>query len=158
MPGESEAAFGFRRDKCAAHIDGIVPEGKKRRRHLREHHRLILGVPLTRYDEGSAPPVVWEGSHEIVRQTLGHRFGDTPVASWGDVDITETYHELRERIFSECARVAILAEPGESYLIHRLALHGIAPWGSPAVADPDGRIICYFRPETRSPEEWLTAP
>ena len=41
---------------------------------------------------------------------------------------------------------------------YRLALHGIAPWQKPAVADADGRMICYFRPETPSPEEWLMAP
>lgn len=157
MIGESEAAFRYRRDKCAAHIDGILPEGEKRRRHLREHHRFILGIPLTHYDEGAAPLVVWEGSHEIVRQTLRQCYGDLPAALWGDVDITEVYRDLRNRIFDECERIEIIAEPGESYIVHRLALHGIAPWRSPAVADPDCRVICYFRPETPSPEDWLKA-
>ena len=155
MAGESKAAFGYRRDKCAAHIDGILPEGDERRRHLREHHRFILGIPLTHYDAGAAPLVVWQGSHEVVRQTLSDCYGDRPPSRWGDVDITNEYHDLRNRIFAECERVEIIAKPGESYLVHRLALHGIAPWRSPAVVDPDGRIICYFRPETPSPEEWL---
>jgi len=157
MIGESEAAFRYRRDKCAAHIDGILPEGEKRRRHLREHHRFILGIPLTHYDEGAAPLVVWEGSHEIVRQTLRQSYGDLPAALWGDVDIIDVYHDLRNRIFDECERVEIIAEPGESYIVHRLALHGIAPWRNPAVADPGCRVICYFRPETPSPEDWLKA-
>lgn len=158
MTDESDAAFRFRRDKNAVHIDGILPEGDKRRRHLREHHRFILGIPLTHYDETTAPLVVWEGSHEIVRETLRRCYADRPAALWGDVDITEVYHDLRNRIFAECDCVAIVVEPGESYLVHRLALHGIAPWQSPAAVDPDGRIICYFRPETASPEEWLEAP
>ena len=72
--------------------------------------------------------------------------------------LTEVYHDLRNRIFAECERVEIVAAPGETYLVHRLALHGIAPWRSRAVADADGRIICYFRPETPSPEGWLNAP
>lgn len=158
MSGESKAAFRFRRDRYAAHIDGILPEGEKRRRHLRQHHRFILGIPLARYDEGAAPLVVWEGSHEIVRQTLSRCYDGRPASRWGDVDITEVYHDLRRRIFAECECVEIVAEPGEAYLIHRLALHGVAPWRSSAVADADGRIICYFRPETPSSEEWLKAP
>jgi hypothetical protein len=158
MVDESDAAFRYRRDKSAAHIDGVLPEGEKRRRHLRQHHRFILGVPLTHYDEGAAPLVVWEGSHEIVRETLRRCYGDRPANRWGDMDITDVYHDLRKRVFAECNRVEIIAEPGETYLVHRLALHGIAPWREQAAADRDGRIICYFRPETPSPEEWLGAP
>ena len=158
MKRESEAAFRFRRDRFAAHIDGVIPEGDKRRRHLREHHRFILGIPLTLCDEGASPLVVWEGSHEIVRETLRECYEKLPVESWGDLDVTDTYHALRKRIFADCNCVEIAAKPGEAYLVHRLALHGIAPWQETAVADPAGRIICYFRPETPSPEEWLHAP
>jgi len=158
MSGESRAAFRFRRDRCAAHIDGILPEGEKRRRHLREHHQFILGIPLARYEEGAAPLVVWEGSHEIARQTLIRCYDGRAAARWGDVDITEVYHDLRRRIFAECECVEIVADPGEAYLVHRLALHGVAPWRSSAVADADRRIICYFRPEARSSEAWLKAP
>ena len=64
---------------------------------------------------------------------------------------------MRKRIFDECERVEIIAAPGEAYIVHRLALHGVAPWRSAAVADPDGRVICYFRPETPAREDWLTA-
>jgi len=157
MTGESEAAFRYRRNRCAAHIDGILPEGGKRRRHLREHHQFILGIPLTQYDEERAPLVVWERSHEIVRQTLRQCYGELSADLWGDVDITEVYHDLRNQIFDECERIEIVADPGEAYIVHRLALHGIAPWRSPAAADTDCRAICYFRPETSSPEDWLEA-
>ena len=53
---------------------------------------------------------------------------------------------LRRRIFAECPRVAVIARPGEAYAIHRLALHGVAPWQEEAPAGPDGRMIAYFRP------------
>ena len=155
MATESEAAFRYRVTNCAAHVDGILPEGEARRRHLREHHQFILGIPMTQYDAGAAPPVVWEGSHEIVREVLGRCFSDSPPEKWGDVDITEIYHNLRTRIFADCPRVEIVAQPGETYVIHRLALHGILPWQEGASADADGRIICYFRPETPSARDWL---
>lgn len=158
MAAETAAAFGYRRDRCAAHIDGILPEGSLRRRHLREHHQFVLGVPLTRYDDGCSPPVVWEGSHEIVRQTLRECYTGLPDDQWGDVDITDTYKTLRNKIFDECRPVEIVAEPGEAFVLHRLALHGIAPWRSTEASDPAGRIICYFRPETASPHEWLNSP
>jgi hypothetical protein len=37
-----------------------------------------------------------------------------------------------------------------------MILHGMAPWADGAVADPDGRIIAYFRPELPSVADWLT--
>ncbi|MBT8079581.1 MAG: hypothetical protein KJO31_13470 [Gammaproteobacteria bacterium] len=158
MDGESGAAFRFRRDKFAAHIDGILPIGERRRRFLREHHRFIFGIPLGEHDAGAAPFVVWEGSHEIVRDVLAAYYGERPARSWRDIDITELYRDLRKRIFAECERIKIAAKPGEAYIVHRLALHGIAPWQPGASADPGGRIICYFRPETTSPKEWLNNP
>ena len=157
MQHESEAAFRFRRDRSAAHIDGILPVGEERRRHLREFHRFVLGIPMVHYDEGASPTVVWEGSHEIVREVLTEFFRIDEPDDWGDIDITDVYRDLRKRIFAECDPVKIVAAPGESYLIHRLALHGISPWREPAKADASGRIICYFRPETPLPREWLEA-
>ncbi len=157
-PGESASAFGYRVHKCAAHIDGVLPEGDKRRRHLRGHHQFILGIPLTPVDEGSSPLVVWEGSHHLVRQTLRQCYDDLPGSAWGNVDVTEVYWQLRDRIFAECEPVAVVAEPGQSYVIHRLALHGIAPWRGPATESSDARVVCYFRPETTSPQAWLRAP
>ena len=46
MPGESDAVFRFRRDRDAAHVDGLLKEGPERRRFLREHHAFILGIPM----------------------------------------------------------------------------------------------------------------
>jgi len=38
------------------------------------------------------------------------------------------------------------AAPGQAYLLHRLALHGVAPWADGAEASADGRMVAYFRP------------
>ncbi|MBE0554438.1 MAG: hypothetical protein IH625_12180, partial [Rhodobacteraceae bacterium] len=43
-------------------------------------------------------------------------------------------------------------------LMHRLCLHGVAPWADGAIAAPEGRVIAYFRPELASVADWLTAP
>src|SRR5690606_32231753 len=66
-PDESEAAFRFRRDRDAAHVDGVRRTGDRRRR-LGEAHGFIFGVPLSDMPAGAAPLVVWEGSHEIMRR------------------------------------------------------------------------------------------
>ena len=158
MATESEAAFAYRRDRDAAHVDGLLPEGPQRRRHLREYHGFILGIPMVDFGSGASPFVVWEGSHEVIRKTFVEVFQDLPPDHWGEADITEVYHEVRRKIFSCCKRVEIYATPGESYLVHRLALHGMAPWQSGASATTDGRMICYFRPDNGGPEDWLFNP
>jgi hypothetical protein len=158
MPGETEAAFAYRRDRDAAHVDGLLPEGINRRRHLREFHGFILGIPMVEFGIGASPFVIWEGSHEIVRESFIAKFRDLPPQQWGNIDVTEVYHETRRRIFDCCKRIEIYATPGEAYLVHRLALHGIAPWKKDASATEDGRMICYFRPEIGSAEEWLFNP
>ena len=154
--GESDAAFFYRRDRDAAHVDGLLPVGPARRRFLREHHRFILGLPTGPADAAASPLVVWEGSHRIVRETFARTFGDTPHATWRDVDVTEVYHATRRRIFAECRRVTVTAGKGEACLVHRLALHGIAPWGADATAGE--RMVIYFRPESGDPTAWLRAP
>ena len=155
MASESAAAFRYRRDKAAAHVDGIVPEGPGRRRHLRHHHAFILGLPMVEASPDASPFTVWEGSHELVRNALRDRLDEVPPGEWGDEDITDAYQAARRRIFDACRRVEVSARPGEAYLVHRLALHGIAPWGEHAVAGEDGRMICYFRPELDQAERWL---
>ena len=90
--GESDAAFAYRRDRDAAHVDGLLPVGPARRRFLREHHRFILGLPTGPADAAASPLVMWEGSHRIVRETFAGTFGDTSPATWRDVDVTEVYH------------------------------------------------------------------
>jgi hypothetical protein len=154
---ESPAAFRFRRERDAAHIDGVLHEGPHRRRHLRQYHEFILGIPMVETTPGMSPLVVWEGSHEIVRSAFRAFFGDSPPASWPDRDVTALYRRARGTIFERCQRVEVIAQPGEAYLLHRLALHGIAPWQAPANAAADGRMIVYFRPDTGTPDSWLNA-
>lgn len=158
MDGESPGRARYRRERDAAHVDGLLPEGETRRRHLREHHGFILGIPMVDFDAAASPFVVWEGSHEIMRAAFAARFEGLDPRAWGEQDITDTYHAARERAFAECRRVELHARPGEAFLAHRLVLHGMAPWREGAVAGPDGRMICYFRPAPFGPAEWLRNP
>ncbi len=158
MEGESDALLRYRRERDAAHVDGLLREGPERRRFLREFHGFILGIPMVEFDAGASPFVIWEGSHEIVRAAFRRRFADLPPARWSDEDVTEAYHAARARVFETCPRVAVHARPGEAFLAHRLSVHGMAPWKDGAVAVPDGRMIVYFRPSTYAPHEWLNAP
>ena len=158
MEGESAARFVYRRRRDAAHVDGLLREGPARRRHLREHHGFILGIPMIEFEAGAAPFVIWEGSHEIMRGVFSRRFAGLPPQAWGDEDVSEVYQQARERVFAECERVEIHARPGEAYLAHRLSLHGMAPWQDGVAAGPDGRMIVYFRPNTFGPSEWLNEP
>ena len=158
MHGESPARARYRRDRDAAHVDGLLREGPQQRRHLREYHGFILGIPMVEFDASASPFVVWEGSHEIMRSRFSERFAGIAPAQWGEQDITDVYHGAREQAFASCKRVEIHASPGEVFLAHRLILHGMAPWGELAQAGPDGRMICYFRPDTFGPREWLHNP
>ncbi len=78
---ESGAAFRFRRDRDAAHVDGLVRFSGRRRR-LGETHGFILGLPLEDAPSAAAPCVVWEGSHEVIRSAFLARLGDVPPARW----------------------------------------------------------------------------
>ena len=152
--GESDAAHRFRRDRDAAHLDGLLPEGPLRRRHLREMHRHILGLPLTDHAADAAPFVIWEGSQEIVRAMLRDHLSDDP-RRWGDIDLTDPYQAARREVFATCRRVEIAARPGEGYVAHRLSIHGTAPWGQ---SDDPQRLIAYFRPHHPDPLAWRDAP
>ena len=158
MDGESDGRARYRRERDAAHVDGLLPEGSGRRRHLREYHGFILGIPMVEYDAGASPFVVWEGSHEIMRDAFSRRFDELTPQLWGDEDITEVYHAARNQAFGECRRVEVHARPGEAFIAHRLVLHGMAPWRDGAAAGKDGRMICYFRPDPFGPYEWLHNP
>lgn len=158
MDSESTARTVYRRERDAAHVDGLLREGRAMRRHLREYHGFILGVPMVDFEPQASPFVLWEGSHEIMRASFAERFAGIAPELWGEEDITDTYHAARERAFRECPRVEIHARLGESFLAHRLSLHGMAPWADSAGAGPDGRMICYFRPPIFAPEQWLNNP
>lgn len=153
--GQSDANHRFRLTRDAAHLDGLLLEGAARRRHLREHHAYILGIPLTDHDPGAAPFVIYEGSHEVIRAMLQTHLPEDP-ARWGDVDLTAPYQTARQEVFATCKRVEIHARPGECYLAHRLSIHGVAPWAESARAPVEGRLIAYFRPEMADLVAWLT--
>ena len=145
---ESDANHRFRRNRSAAHVDGLLPHGPARRRFPIEFHSYILGLPLT--SARQAPTVVWRGSHEIMQAALRDAIGDRPPAT---VDVTEAYQAARREVFATCEKVALPMAPGEAMLIHRFALHGTDPWEGEATL-PNGRMIAFFRPQT-TPEAWL---
>lgn len=153
--GETEAAHRFRLTRDAAHLDGLLPVGPTRRRMLREYHAYILGLPLTVADAGAAPLVVWEGSHKILRAGLEDALAGIDPECWPDIDLTEAYHAARRKIFETCTRRKINAAPGAAILLHRMVLHGVAPWEDGAQADPMGRTIAYFRPEFPDRADYL---
>lgn len=154
-PEETEAAFRFRLNRDAAHLDGLIAEGPEKRRRVVEPHRWIVGLPLNAADAGASPLVVWEGSHEIMREGLLAALRDVPPADWGAVDITAPYQAARKRVFAECRRMALPGVPGEAVVLHRLLVHGVAPWQAGAKAEGVGRMVAYFRPLTGSVAEWL---
>lgn len=157
--GEGEGAFRYRLKRDAAHVDGLLPVGEGRRRMLKERHAYILGLPLTECGEGASPLSVWEGSHNLMRAAFERALGDVPEAEWDSVDLTGIYHSARREVFATCNRVTVPAKPGEAYLVHRLALHGVAPWEVGAQAPEDGRMIAYFRPELPTGRrDWLEMP
>lgn len=157
--GESEAAGRYRRNRDAAHVDGLRPDGPQRRRRVDEPHAWILGIPLTEASSDAAPMVLWEGSHLIIRDAFARALSDHPRETWHTVDITEIYQAARREIFASCPRIELPARPGESYVLHRHCLHGVAPWGADANAGPDGRMIAYFRPEfAGGVAEWIESP
>ncbi|MFZ1337884.1 MAG: hypothetical protein WAS26_02395 [Paracoccaceae bacterium] len=154
---EDEAAYRFRQRRDAAHLDGLLPVGPDRRRMVKEPHGWILGLPLNACGAGASPLVVWEGSHEVMRAALRAAFRGHDPALWGDLDITAAYKAARAEVFRHCRRVELPAQPGEATLLHRLAVHGVAPWAEGAEAPPEGRIIAYFRPQMGSVVDWLDA-
>ena len=154
---ESRGAFLFRRDRDAAHVDGLLPVGPKRRRMLREPHAFVLGIPLTETNAEASPMVIWEGSHKIMRCAFAKAFANHAPDRWPDIDVTDIYQAARRQVFETCKRVVVHANPGAAYIVHRLAVHGVAPWGTGATAPQEGRIIAYFRPEGEM-RDWLDAP
>ena len=148
---ESDAAHAFRRDRDAAHVDGLLPEGPRRRRHLREPHAFILGVALG--DSTQSPLVVWPGSQKIIHSAFAAALRGIAPAQWGDVDVTEAYQAARRTVFATCPRVTVPLGPGGAVWLHRHLLHGVAPWGDAPDSPP--RMMAYFRPLLADPADWL---
>jgi len=154
-PQETEAAFRFRRDRDAAHVDGLLALGPEKRRFLKEPHAYILGIALTEQSPDAAPLVAWAGSHHIMRQAFAQVLGGQPASRWPEIDLTEAYQAARRQVFADCRRIVLPARPGEAVLLHRHIVHGVAPWGAAATASPAGRMIAYFRPQFENPALWL---
>jgi hypothetical protein len=157
-PDESAAAHRYRRNRDAAHLDGLLPVGPDRRRFLKEMHGYILGIAVSEADPGAAPLTVWEGSHCLIRDAFATAFDGFAPADWTDIDVTGIYQSARRAVFARCARIELPLRPGQCVLLHRHAIHGVAPWADGAKAAPEGRTIVYFRPELPRAEDWLTLP
>jgi hypothetical protein len=157
-PGEGDMAHRYRLTRDAAHLDGLLPEGPDKRRHLREPHGYILGLAVTGGAAGAAPLVVYDRSHEVMRAAFRAAFGAADPKEWGDIDVTQAYQAARRECFADCKRLEIVLEPGQAVLVHRLALHGIAPWHADAPASPEGRMMAYFRPVLPRVADWLDLP
>ncbi len=155
---ESDSAHRFRVNRDAAHLDGLLAEGPDKRRHLREPHAWIIGVALTQADAGAAPLVVWDGSHHIIRRAFAPAFAGISLEEWGDLDVTDIYKAARAEVFETCTRIEVPLQVGESVLLHRHVIHGVAPWAGGAQAVSEGRAIAYFRPCFETPQPWLDAP
>ncbi|PSL21706.1 hypothetical protein [Shimia abyssi] len=154
--GEGQGAFRYRLNRDAAHVDGLKPFGPNRERRIDECHEWILGLPLTQNTPEQSPMVVWEGSHHIIRDALKTALAPVPRTDWGRVDITAAYQAARRIVFETCPRVPVLAAPGEGYLVHRLALHGVAPWGAVSGDQQQDRMVAFFRPDTpKGVVHWL---
>jgi len=157
MAGESDTAFAFRRDRDAAHVDGLLAEGAPKQRFLREPHAWILGIALASGQVDASPTVLWEGSHVIMRAAFARAFDGVEPERWRDVDLTAIYAAARREVFERCRRVVLALLPGEACVFHRHLLHGMAPWADGAMAPPCGRIIAWFRPQFATLQEWMAA-
>ena len=151
-PTETEPAFKYRLNRDAAHLDGLIlqPNGA---RVMQEPHHWILGLPLNISD--ASPLVVWDGSHEILRVALTRALDNVPPEDWGSDDLNPAYQAARRDIFATCTRRLLPVRPGQATLLHRLTLHGVAPWQDKDTAPDEGRIIAYLRPQMASVHAWL---
>lgn len=153
--GQSVANHRYRVKRRAAHVDGLLPIGNPPRRHAHEYHAYILGIHLNACQ--GAPTVVWPGSHKIIGRALRAAIGDRNPA---EVDITDAYHSARREVFDTCDRIDMFGEPGEAFLLHRFTLHGTNVWhdGWGQQDRDQGRMTAFFRPECRTPSDWLGQP
>ena len=152
---ETEAAHRFRRNRDAAHVDGLLPVGEQRRRMPQEFHRFILAIPLQLSPAHAGPTVVWEGSHKLMQQAFADALRGIPEQDWPQTDLTDVYQRTRSEVFVRCKRVEVHVPPGACYLIHRLAVHGVAPWQEQAGDQGKLRSIVFFRPECDKRQDWL---
>ncbi|MEM8980232.1 MAG: hypothetical protein AAGD04_12160 [Pseudomonadota bacterium] len=155
-PDESDANHGFRRNRDAAHLDGLLLEGPERRRYLKEPHGVILGLPLNQIDPKASPLVVWRGSHHIIAKAFRAALEGHASETWAEIDVTDIYQAARREVFETCERVELPGQPGEASVLHRHVIHGVAPWEE-GVPGQDRRIA-YFRPHLKDYAQWLALP
>ena len=152
--GESDANHRYRQNRCAAHVDGLLPIGLTRRRFAQEFHSYILSLPLN--DVHHAPTVVWRGSQRIMQAALRRAIGS---ANPAQVDITDAYQAARKQVFDTCERVSLELRVGQTALLHPFVLHGTQAWGDAIDTVGEGRMIAFFRPECAGgASEWLATP
>ncbi|MFK7835277.1 MAG: hypothetical protein AB8B60_03560 [Sulfitobacter sp.] len=149
---ESDANHRYRIKRHAAHVDGLLPIGPDRRRYLREPHAFILGLPLNHAD--AAPLMVWPGSQVIMGEAFRALIADHDPTQ---VDLTSGYQAARAEVFERITPQPVHMQPGQSVLLHRHMLHGVAPWAKGDTAPPEGRMVAYFRPQFGA-QEWLASP
>jgi hypothetical protein len=118
-------------------------------------HAFILGIAVTEADADAAPLVVWEGSHHLIRAAFAEAFDGVPPEDVVGIDMTGAYHGGPARGLRAAPGARFRCDPGQAVLVHRHAIHGVAPWREGARAAEDGRAIVYFRPEVARPEDWL---
>ena len=123
---------------------------------VKEPHAWILGIALT--DCTASPLVVYEGSHLLIQTALRAALVAHPPQDWGDIDITDAYQAARAQVFDTCRRATVPIAVGEATLLHRLTIHGVAPWKAADKAPPDGRLIAYLRPVLASVQDWVNLP
>jgi len=154
VPPLSGAAVAFVR--CAAHVDGLERSMPDRRRRLSETHSFLLGIPLGEAGEDEGAFVVWRGSHEIMRAAFAEAYAGHDPADWFGIDITDPYVAAPKRCFEVCEPVRIAPGMGAAYVMHPLALHGVAPWEGAGMTP---RMVAYFRPDAFAgdPARWITA-
>lgn len=152
--GETPAAARYRRNRDAAHVDGLLPLGSARRRYLKEPHAFVLGLPLNEAPADAAPLVAWQGSHRIIGQALRQVLSSHPPDRWPEIDLTDAYQSARRTCFEQCRRILLPAQPGMATLLHRHTLHGISPWLSDGGTS---RMIAYFRPMLSDMSQWVDA-
>jgi hypothetical protein len=142
---ETIASFNFRKNRDNAHVDGLLKDEKTGARYPGEFHAFVVGIPLDTYPQGSSPMVVWDGSHRIIQKYMQDTLAEIPMKDWSEIDITQGYQQKRKECFEQLPRTEISVPQGSAYILHHMALHGIAPWVAPEGAPP--RIIVYFRPD-----------
>ena len=93
-----------------------------------------------------------------MRRALRPVFDGMDPTNWASVDITGIYQAARREVFESCQRIELPVTAGEATLVHRLSLHGVAPWGEGGTEEK-ARAILNFRPALPGgAKDWLDLP